>query len=313
LKILRREKYEPKLLARAVHTSEPWELERVLHLLDRCELVKGQKPLDLGGADRTATEGLDAFVKVLTEGGVNDDIRLQAIRYVEERLAEALGAARLSRGLLSRRFVKPVYQITKQAAVAREVYGDDIAERFRSPEEREKEERYVEDRAGLPRGSIIFYCPRKRTTLKAADVLVVWSKTRTQKFRDIDNEVFASFVEESNTIEQKYKSIWNMYVFTDEALLPFASLIQKIVYERLHVENSQLLINYLDEDPRVHRLSSDMRIAEDVLREALSRTFKVARGYELQSAASFGEFPDFFKVLRESFNAAIDEREGAIE
>lgn len=287
----------------------PWEINQVRDLLVKCGIAEGGA--DLFDSGRSLRAGLQKFRSLAETPAGNEakaGARAAATKVLEQRYAEATGAIRLCKGLLSRRFMKPVYQVTKQAADERELYGDKLAERFQVAAEREREERFVEDQVGLPRGSICFYCPRKETTLKEADVLVVWSRTDIQKFREIGHEAFKMWLDESNSIEGKYAAIWNMYVFVAEAFLPLAPLIQDIVRDRLRVENSQLLASYLNEDPRVNRLSKDMQEAAGVLREALARTLRMSDHPISQAAARFSELPDFYSALRQSFNEVIEEK-----
>ena len=247
------------------------------------------------------------FVRRLLGLAKREPVRFALQDLMSDHAQKAAGAARLIDGLLSRQFYKPVYQITRQAAEAHRMTSDSIAEKYCDPDARSALESRLEKRLALPVGSIAIHCPRRKTTLKEARVLVAWSSTEeAMPFNKLDIPALRAFKDESDSIEEKYKEIWSMYVFIPESLLPFFRLIQKAVQDEIVVENSQLLQSLLLEDARAAQLSDQIGRVEDVHLRAMVKTFS-ATSEALASAARHGKYPDVIEGYKNALSELIED------
>jgi hypothetical protein len=227
-----------------------------------------------------------------------------------EQAKKAAGALRLLHGLLSRQFFKPVYQVTRQAAEAHRMTSESIAEKYCDPGERADLESRLEKRLALPMGSIAIHCPKRKTTLKEARVLVAWSSTEEpMPFNELDMPALRAFRDESDSIEEKYKEIWSMYVFIPESLLPFFRLIQKAVQDEIIIENSQLLQSALLEDERAVQLSGQINRVEDIHLRAMVKTFS-STSEMFATAARFAKFPNLLETYQQALSELIESEKG---
>jgi len=107
----------------------------------------------------------------------------EEIKKVETRVR---GARLLLWRLSARRFSKLAYRMRAGAQHSGGEGDERIAAKYVIPAERFGLEREIERLCGLPVGSIVVHCPRRKTSMKVAEVLVVGDDlTRVAKLRNV--------------------------------------------------------------------------------------------------------------------------------
>ncbi len=144
--------------------------------------------------------------------------------------------------LNSRRFFRPLFRVLPSSRDPRSKAANSsgqadllstsslvttkaLADLFRDPNIRYRAERQIEERAGLPAGSVAIHCPRSQTAEKIAAVLLTrpGRDVKACQLREIaalDPEVFSKHQEAVLAVEEMYKSMWRLVVYLAPEYLP---------------------------------------------------------------------------------------------
>jgi HD superfamily phosphohydrolase len=167
--------------------------------------------------------------------------------------ARASAARRLCWKLNSRRFPKLAFRLRTGVQHSGGATHETIAEEFAKPEARFDLERRVERRCRLPVGAVVIHCPRWRTSMKLAEVLVVGGDLgRVAKLRNltrISPEGLLPYESEITAIEEMYKSIWQFHVFLEDAWFERQPVVSWILEDELGFPNDRLLTEELEHEP----------------------------------------------------------------
>ncbi|MFL6311429.1 MAG: HD domain-containing protein [Terriglobales bacterium] len=166
----------------------------------------------------------------------------EAITKIETRVR---GARLLLWRLSARRFSKLTYRMRAGAQHSGGEGDERIAAKYVIPSERFRLEREIERLCGLPIGSIVVHCPRRKTSMKVAEVLVVGDDlTRVAKLRnviEVTPEALVPYQEEILAIEKMYLSIWQFHIYVDSAYFDKHPIIGWAANELLRFPNDKLL------------------------------------------------------------------------
>jgi ribonucleotide reductase alpha subunit len=96
-----------------------------------------------------------------------------------------------------------------------------LAGTYCKPVDRYNLERRVEQMCNLPVGAISVHCPKRQTSMKVAEALVVGSElNNAAQLRDVTKvspEGLEPYQAEIRAIEEMYRSIWQFHAFLDPA------------------------------------------------------------------------------------------------
>lgn len=237
------------------------------YLLAFCEAYRPGDDLVLalgaiwGNAPR-AVELLRASIKGIRGGSESHTLDGSELDRIRDRAA---AARRLCWNLAARRFPKLAFRLRTGLQLSGGATSDTIAELYVQPHRRFDLERRVEQDCNLPLGSVVIHCPQPRTSMKAADVLVVGADpANVAKLRDVTNvspEGLLPYQEEIRAIEEMYKSIWQFHVFVESSRFEKQPVVAWVLERELHFPNDQLLTEELaHERPSVFGLlATDLR------------------------------------------------------
>jgi hypothetical protein len=213
---------------------------------------------------------------------VDSPVQEMIVRIVEWILPHALQAdhlnvddldvlhrrAHAARNLLARlnarRFPKLAYRLRTAHHTGGE-NDETIAAKYCNPKERYALERRIEDVCNLPMGSVVVHCPRRKTSMKVAEVLVVGRDlTRAAHLRNVttvSQEGLEPYEREIKAIEDMYLSIWQLHAFVDLAHWDKQPLVEWAFERETKFPNDELLTEELAHEPRgtYHFLASDLR------------------------------------------------------
>jgi HD superfamily phosphohydrolase len=165
----------------------------------------------------------------------------------------ASAARRLCWNLAARRFPKLAFRLRSGLQHSGGATDETLAKKYSDPIARYQLERRVEERANLPAGSIAIHCPRPRTAMKLAEVLVVGADmSRVAKLRDVSNvshDGLKPYEREIRAIEDMYLSIWQMHVFIESSWFDKQPVVSWILERELGFPNDQLLTEELSHQP----------------------------------------------------------------
>jgi HD superfamily phosphohydrolase len=171
------------------------------------------------------------------------DIELLSVR--------ARGARNVLWRLRSRRFPRLAYRLR----YARQTGGasdETIAETYSRPKDRYSLERKIEEMCNLPMGSIFIHCPRRKTTLKVAEVLVVGSDLKKaaqlRNLTEISPEGLAPYEQEIVAIQDMYRSIWQFHCYLDISFWDKQPVVEWALQRELGFQNDRLLSQELSHD-----------------------------------------------------------------
>jgi len=155
--------------------------------------------------------------------------------------------------LAARRFPKLAYRLRE----AHHTGGDteeQIASRYSQPEYRYELERKIESVCKLPLGSIFVHCPRRRTSLKVAEVLVVGSDfSKVAQLKDLTHvtpEGLRPYQEEILAVQEMYRSIWQFAAYLDLAYWEKQPVVEWALERELQFHNDRLLADELAREDR---------------------------------------------------------------
>ncbi|MGQ9523243.1 MAG: HD domain-containing protein [Armatimonadota bacterium] len=125
-------------------------------------------------------------------------------------------SARLAEAFLSRKLYKRAYVLGRDLARARGIQRKLVRRYHGAIAERAETERAIEERCGLPPGSVIIYCPDDTMSLKEAQVPVVLPGGEGPVAMN-DRRANHPALDELQTLEDRYRHLWRFYVFMDPA------------------------------------------------------------------------------------------------
>jgi phosphoglycolate phosphatase-like HAD superfamily hydrolase len=168
------------------------------------------------------------------------------IRAAREKLT---AARRLLGRVASRRRPLLVYRLRSDVQVGDRLTAKGFATQFGNLARRSEFEREVEIACKLPIGAVVIHCLPDRPGMKIAKALVVGNDlARARHLRDVagrDGEPYhhelLPFQREVTAIEEMYQSIWQFHVFLDVDHERKASLVRRVLFERLKAPNDELL------------------------------------------------------------------------
>jgi HD superfamily phosphohydrolase len=162
-----------------------------------------------------------------------------------ETLLERSHSARTVIWLLkSRRFPKLAYRLRN----AHHTGGDTdetIAQAYSRPAERYELERRIEEACNLPMGSVFVHCPRRKTSMKVAEVLVVGSDlSNAAQLKDVtrvSHEGLQPYEDEIKAVQDMYLSIWQFHAYLDVAHWDKQALVAGAFEKQLKFPNDEFL------------------------------------------------------------------------
>jgi HD superfamily phosphohydrolase len=193
--------------------------------------------------------------------------------------------------LNSRRFPKLAFRI-RDARHTGGASDETIARTYSAPQARYTLERTIEDDCNLPTGSIFVHCPKRKTSLKVAEALVVGSDlskaAHLRNVTEVSPEGLGPYEHEIVAIEEMYRSIWQFHVFLDPTFWHKQPIVDWALSQKLGFPNDQLLVTEFADEPRgpYHLVAGALRheIAPRWLPEVVERVDE-----EIASRARFGE------------------------
>ncbi len=170
-------------------------------------------------------------------------------------LARVEAGRRLCWKLRARRLPKLAFRLRAGFHHSGGARGDDtIAAKYLQPTLRFELERKIEELCHLPLGSVVVHCPRRRTSMKLAEVLVVGADlARVSRLRDateVSTEGLAPYQSEIRAIEDMYTSIWQFHVFIESSWFDKQPVVEWALRTELGYPNDQLLTQELAHEPQ---------------------------------------------------------------
>jgi hypothetical protein len=201
---------------------------------------------DLRGSTRVSDILQSSLNEVLRSEKAEAVIGSVDVMRVRERIA---GARRLLWRISARRFPKLVYRLRAGLQHSGGEGDETLAREYCQAEDRYKLEREIEKACHLPSGSIVVHCPRRKTSMKVAEVLVVGAdQTRVARLRDVTSvspESLEPYQEEIRAIENMYRSIWQFHVYLDYAWFDKQPVVEWVLQDRLGFPNDKLFVQEL--------------------------------------------------------------------
>lgn len=166
--------------------------------------------------------------------------------------------------LSSRRYPKLAYRLR----YAKHTGGDSdetIAIRYSRSPARFDLERKIELTCNLPLGTVFIHCPRRKTSMKVAEAIVVGNDpSRASLLRDVvdvSEEGLEPYKGEIRSIESMYRSIWQFHAFLDPIYWHKQPLVEWVFERELGFPNDQLLKGELSDgnESIFHRLAVRLR------------------------------------------------------
>lgn len=169
-------------------------------------------------ADRTMADLVSRAVSWIVPTANTSKILTAAM--LEEVRTRAKAAQNVLARLTARRFGKLAYRI--RSVHHSTVESDEtLASTYCKPADRYALERKIERMCSLPMGAVSVHCPKRKTSMKVAEVLVVGSDlSEAAHLRDVTKvspEGLVPYENEIRAIEDMYKSIWQFHAFLDPA------------------------------------------------------------------------------------------------
>jgi len=166
----------------------------------------------------------------------------------ESDAGQVLSRARAARNVIwrltARRFPKPAYRL-RQVHHTGGATDEEIAETYSRPKDRYFLERKIEEVCNLPMGSIFVHCPRRKTSLKVAEVLVVGSDlSRAAQLRNLTRvspEGLEPYEHEIVAVQDMYRSIWQFHGYLDFAFWDKQPIVEWAFERELKFLNDRLL------------------------------------------------------------------------
>ncbi len=190
--------------------------------------------------DRMATILAESIRSIL---GETNDTRLSADQ-LSALLERSQSARKVIWQLKSRRFPKLAYRL----GTAHHTGGasdETVAETYSRPSERYQLERMIEQTCSLPMGTLFIHCPRRKTSMKVAEVLVVGGDvSKAAQLKDLTRvspEGLQPYEDEIKAVQNMYRSIWQFHAFLDVAYWEKQPLVSWALERKLTFPNDELL------------------------------------------------------------------------
>jgi hypothetical protein len=168
-------------------------------------------------------------------------------------LSRAQSAQNVIWRLTARRYPKLAYRLRE----AHHTGGDteeQIANRYSQPGNRYELERKIEALCRLPAGSLFVHCPRRMTSLKVAEVLVVGSDfskiAQLKDLTEVTPEGLRPYQEEIRAVQEMYRSIWQFAAYLDIAYWEKQPVVEWALERELNFPNDRLLADELQREDR---------------------------------------------------------------
>jgi hypothetical protein len=223
----------------------------------------------------------------------------------------ATAARRLCWNLAARRFPKLAFRLRSGLQHSGGATDETIATKYSNPSARYDLERLVEKRANLPAGAVAVHCPRGRTSMKLAEVLVVGADmSRVAQLRNVTKvspEGLQPYEREIQAIEDMYTSIWQLHVFVESAWFDKQSVVEWVLERELKFPNDELLTEELSHQPvSVYRiLATELgdEFAPNLMPEIVARIDKAGSAVRMRHAASATDSKTWLQKLIREVNA----------
>jgi HD superfamily phosphohydrolase len=172
---------------------------------------------------------------------------------IDSLLLRARSARNVVWRLTARRFPKLAFRL-REAHHTGGATEEQVADTYSRPKERYALERRIEDACRLPMGSLFVHCPRRKTSLKVAEVLVVGSDlSRAAQLRNLTQvspEGLAPYEHEIVAVQDMYRSIWQFSAYLDLAFWYKQPVVEWALERELQFPNDKLLSEELDHEDR---------------------------------------------------------------
>jgi HD superfamily phosphohydrolase len=194
------------------------------------------------GVDPRMTKILEKSIASILQ--ISETTTSLADEQIEELAKHASGAQNVIWRLMARRFPKLAYRLrtAHQTGGASETT---IADKYSLPMNRYSLERAIENICNLPIGSIFIHCPRRRTSMKVAEVLVVGADvSKAAQLKDLTQvspEGLGPYQEEIRAVQDMYLSIWQFHAYLDVAFWNKQPIVAWALERELNFDNDQLL------------------------------------------------------------------------
>jgi HD superfamily phosphohydrolase len=188
-----------------------------------------------------------------------------AVEDLEQLQLRASAARNVLAKLGSRRFPKLAYRI--RTAHDGRASDESIAQTYCTPKNRYDLERQVEKACNLPAGTVFVHCPKRKTSMKVAEVLVVGKDlNHAERLRDVTKlsvspEGLEPYQNEILAIEEMYRSIWQFHAYLDLAYWDKQPIVEWALHRALRVCSDDLLAEELSHEPpgMYHFLANDLK------------------------------------------------------
>jgi HD superfamily phosphohydrolase len=164
---------------------------------------------------------------------------------IDSLLLRARSARNVVWRLTARRFPKLAFRL-REAHHTGGATEEQVADTYSRPKERYALERRIEDACRLPMGSLFVHCPRRKTSLKVAEVLVVGSDlSRAAQLRNLTQvspEGLAPYEHEIVAVQDMYRSIWQFSAYLDLAFWYKQPVVEWALERELQFSKRQVVV-----------------------------------------------------------------------
>jgi HD superfamily phosphohydrolase len=173
----------------------------------------------IDGDTQDGRRHFDLIAQCMKNMGMTDAPEKSAIQAVLDR---ARAARLLLWHLSARNYPRLVYRLRSGVGHSGGQSDEELAAKYNNPSKRYALERALEGQLGLPMGSVLIHCPRRKTAMKVAAAIVVGRDlTQAARLRDVTTvtpEGLGPYQAEIRAVEEMYRSIWCLHVYLDKAL-----------------------------------------------------------------------------------------------
>jgi hypothetical protein len=170
---------------------------------------------------------------------------------INELMLRGRGARSVIWRLRSRRFPKLAYRL-RTAHHTGGATDTTIADIYSRPADRYALERKIEHICSLPMGSIFIHCPKRKTSMKVAEVLVVGADlskaAQLRNLTQVSPEGLAPYEQEIRAVQDMYLSIWQFHAYLDVAFWDKQPVVEWALEREVGFPNDELLELELSRD-----------------------------------------------------------------
>lgn len=222
--------------------------ERVLFHHAKCVasgmLARAARLCGLGGE----LENLTFRSTPLTEErllGMGDERFLEMLEELapqrEKQAAE--GALNLVQSLKSRRLYQRVFKVGRESRETADKCFNKakFTDKWRNPQEVESLLCAVEDEVGVPRGSLILWCPEKKASMKQAEANVIWGSDETGWINPVKlnkkevEDQFEGVHNRVTMIQKQYLDLWTFWIALDRKHIDKAAAVVRVIGEHMEI------------------------------------------------------------------------------